>query len=545
MRNVTVVLVSTDSNSILNGAKEYEELLRTVVSDHNMSDLIQVMETGTFGVYENGVLFQILPDDVFYLIKSSSDVKKVFEEHLLKGRTVNELKIDLSKLKVSQPSKTKEVKIVLRNSGVINPESIEEYIARDGYQALAKAFKMGADEVIKELKSSNLKGRGGAGFPTGLKWEMTRNSKSDKKYVICNADEGEPGTFKDRMILEGDPHSLIESMVIAGFSVGADTGYVYIRGEYQDSIKRMQKAIEDAEKLGFLGENILGSGFSFKLTIRPGAGAYVVGDETALMESLEGKAGRPRLKPPYPTVKGLFGKPTLINNVETLANVPWILLNGAEKFKSYGTEESTGTKVFSLVGNVAHRGVVELPMGTNLKEIIYNFGGGVAFGKKLKAVQTGGTAGTFLKSDELDVPMAYESIKNGVSLGSGAVLVIDEDNCMVDVAKSVAKFYMHESCGKCTPCREGTRMIYEIISNISKGKGKEGDVEKIEEMAKEIADTAFCGLGQSITLPILSLVQKFKDEFEAHIGAKECPVGVCEFEKPEKKESAFPRILKG
>ena len=484
MRNVTVVLVSTDSNSILNGAKEYEELLNSIISDHNMSDLIQVMETGTFGVYENGVLIQILPDDVFYLVKSSSDVKKIFEEHLLKGRAIQDLRVDLDKLKISKPSEVKEVKIVLRNAGVINPDSIEEYIARDGYQALAKAFQMGEQWVIEEIKNSKLKGRGGAGFPTGLKWEMTRKSQSDKKYVLCNADEGEPGTFKDRIILEGDPHSLIEAMIIAGFSIGADTGYIYIRGEYQDSINRMQKAINDAEEFGFLGENILNSGFSFHLAIRPGAGAYVVGDETALMESLEGKAGRPRLKPPYPTVKGLFGKPTLINNVETLANIPWILLNGAEKFKNYGTQESTGTKVFSLVGNVAHRGVVEVPMGTNLREIIYNFGGGVAFGKKLKAVQTGGTAGTFLKPEELDVPMAYESIKKGVSLGSGAVLVIDEDNCMVDIAKGVAKFYMHESCGKCTPCREGTKMIYRMITDISKGKAKKSTWKRSKKWPK-------------------------------------------------------------
>jgi NADH:ubiquinone oxidoreductase subunit F (NADH-binding)/(2Fe-2S) ferredoxin len=530
MRKMTVVLVSTDSNSILNGAKQYEELLNSIISDHNMSDLIQVMETGTFGVYENGVLFQILPDDIFYLVKSPSDVKKIFEEHLLKGRRVNELKVDLEKLKVSKPSEVKETKIVLRNAGVINPNSIEEYIGRDGYQALAKAFEIGENEVINEIKESKLRGRGGAGFPTGLKWEMTKKSKSDKKYVICNADEGEPGTFKDRIILEGDPHSIIEAMIIAGFSVGANIGYIYIRGEYQESINRMQKAIKDAEKFGFLGENILNSGFSFQLAIRPGAGAYVVGDETALMESLEGKAGRPRLKPPYPTDKGLFGKPTLINNVETLANIPWILLNGAEKFRSYGTQESSGTKVFSLVGNISHRGVVELPMGTSLREIIYNFGGGAAFGKKIKAVQTGGTAGTFLKPDELDIPMAYESIKNGVSLGSGSILVIDEDNCMVDVAKGVAKFYMHESCGKCTPCREGTKMMYKMISDISRGRGNEKNIERIEEMAKEIADSAFCGLGQSIALPISSIVQKFREEFETHIKDKTCPANVCVFE---------------
>ncbi len=537
MRNATVVLVSTDSNSILNGAKEYEELLNTLVAEHNMADMVQVMETGTFGIYENGVLIQVLPDDVFYLVKSPRDVEKVFEEHILKGRKVTELIVDISKLKISSPSTVKETKIVLRNAGIIDPTSIEEYIARDGYRALAEVFKMGPDKVIEILKDSNLRGRGGAGFPTGLKWELTKKSNSSKKYVLCNADEGEPGTFKDRMILEGDPHSLIESMIIAGFSVGADTGYIYIRGEYQDSIKRTQKAIMDAEEFGLLGDDILGSGFSFHITIRPGAGAYVVGDETALMESLEGKAGRPRLKPPYPTVEGLFGKPTLINNVETLANVPWIIMNGAEKFKSYGTKESSGTKVFSLVGNITRRGVVELPMGTPLREIIYNFGGGVANGKRLRAIQTGGTAGTFLTPDEIDAIMAYESIKDGVSLGSGAILVIDEDNCMVDVALGVAKFFMHESCGKCTPCREGTRTIYKMLSDISKGKGKAEYIDRIEELSQEIADSAFCGLGQSITLPMLSLIRKFREDFEAHIGAKACPFGVCEFEKPKKKKS--------
>ncbi len=536
MKNATVILVSTDSNSVLNGAKEYEELLSQIVKEHNLDDMVQVMETGTFGVYENGVLIQILPDDVFYLLKSPQDVEKVFEEHILKGRKVGDLLINMEKLRLSAPSKIQETKIVLRNAGIIDPTSIEEYIARDGYRALAEAFKMGPEKVIEILKESNLKGRGGAGFPTGLKWELTRKSESSKKYVLCNADEGEPGTFKDRMILEGDPHSLIEAMIIAGFAVGADTGYIYIRGEYYDSIKRMQKAILDAEEFGLLGEDILGSGFSFHITIRPGAGAYVVGDETALMESLEGKPGRPRLKPPYPTVEGLFGKPTLINNVETLANVPWIITNGAEKFKSYGTKESSGTKVFSLVGDISHRGVVELPMGTTLREIVYNFGGGVANGRKLRAIQTGGTAGTFLTPDEVDAVMAYESIKDGISLGSGAVLVIDETNCMVDVALGVAKFYMHESCGKCTPCREGTRNIYRMLVDISKGKGKIEYIDKIVELAKEIADSAFCGLGQSITLPILSLIQKFRRDFEAHIGAKECPFGVCEFEKPKKKK---------
>ena len=537
MRQVTTVLISMDSNSLLSGAKEFEEQLKTLIRDHNMSDLIQVVETGTYGVHGKGVVFQILPDDVYYVIKSSKDVLRVFEEHLLKGREVVELSIDLKNLKSSKVYGTKETRIVLRNVGLIDPSSVEEYIAKDGYAALAKALKMGPEEVIQSVKDSGLRGRGGAGFPTGLKWEMTRKSKSDKKYVLCNADEGEPGTFKDRLILEGDPYSILEAMTIAGYSIGSDTGYIYIRGEYYESIERVQRAIEAAEKVGLLGENILGSGFSFKISVRPGAGAYVVGDETALMESLEGKPGRPRMKPPYPTEYGLFGKPTLINNVETLANIPWIILNGAKAFRNYGTEKSPGTKVFSLVGNVVNRGVVELEMGTTLREILYGFGGGVANGRKLKVVQTGGTAGTFVKSDKLDIPMSYESIKDGVSLGSGAILVIDDTNCAVDLAKKVAKFYMHESCGKCTPCREGTRMIYKMLDDISKGRGKMEQLEQIQEISQRIVDTAFCPLGQSIGLPLSSIYENFKDEFTSHIGAKECPVGVCEFEKPRVKKA--------
>lgn len=537
MRQVTTVLISMDSNSLLSGAKEFEEQLKTLIRDHNMSDLIQVVETGTYGVHGKGVVFQILPDDVYYVIKSSKDVLRVFEEHLLKGREVVELGIDLKNLKSSKVYGTKETRIVLRNVGLIDPSSVEEYIAKDGYAALAKALKMGPEEVIQSVKDSGLRGRGGAGFPTGLKWEMTRKSKSDKKYVLCNADEGEPGTFKDRLILEGDPYSILEAMTIAGYSIGSDTGYIYIRGEYYESIERVQRAIEAAEKVGLLGENILGSGFSFKISVRPGAGAYVVGDETALMESLEGKPGRPRMKPPYPTEYGLFGKPTLINNVETLANIPWIILNGAKAFRNYGTEKSPGTKVFSLVGNVVNRGVVELEMGTTLREILYGFGGGVANGRKLKVVQTGGTAGTFVKSDKLDIPMSYESIKDGVSLGSGAILVIDDTNCAVDLAKKVAKFYMHESCGKCTPCREGTRMIYKMLDDISKGRGKMEQLEQIQEISQRIVDTAFCPLGQSIGLPLSSIYENFKDEFTSHIGAKECPVGVCEFEKPRVKKA--------
>lgn len=533
MKYATTVLISIDSNSLLSGAREYEELLRSLVKDYNMSDMLEIVETGTFGFLGRGVVLQILPDNVYYLIDSTEDAKEIFAEHLLKGRSVGRLMADLSKIGPAEVPEMKETRIVLRNIGKIDPSNIDEYIARDGYMALGKALEMGSDKIVSEIKDSGLRGRGGAGFPTGLKWGMTAKSQSDRKYVLCNADEGEPGTFKDRLILEGDPHSIIEAMTIAGFAIGADTGYIYIRGEYYNSIERVQKAIKDAEEYGLLGDDILGSGFSFRIAVRPGAGAYVVGDETALMESLEGKIGRPRLKPPYPTDFGLYGKPTLINNVETLANVPWILLNGASAFKAYGTEKSSGTKVFSLVGNINNRGIVELPMGATLREIIYGFGAGVADGRTLKMVQTGGTAGTFVTPDMLDIPVDYESIKNGVSLGSGAVLVIDDANCAVDVAKKAAKFFMHESCGKCTPCREGTRMLHRIFDEFSKGKGKEEYFEQIEELSNDISDSAFCGLGQSVGMPILSVFRKFEDEFRAHMNAEKCPNGVCEFEKPK------------
>jgi NADH-quinone oxidoreductase subunit F len=529
------ILFSLDSNSLLNGSKEYEEVMKALVKDHNMSEIVEIIETGSFGFYGKGVPIQILPDDLYYIVNSSADIKEIFEEHLLKGRTVGHLLVEPYNLGPANLSKFKETRIVLRNVGVIDPNKIDEYIANDGYKALALALKMKPAEIIDIIKDSGLRGRGGAGFPTGLKWEMTLKSKSDKKYVLCNADEGEPGTFKDRLILEGDPHSIIEAMTIAGYAISAQIGYIYIRGEYYNSIQKIQKAIDDAEKVGLLGQNIFGSDFSFKITVRPGAGAYVVGDETALMESLEGKIGRPRLKPPYPTDHGLYGKPTLINNVETFANIPWIILNGSKAFKAYGTERSRGTKVFSLMGNIANRGVVELPMGTTLREIIYGFGGGVANGKGLKMIQTGGTAGTFVLPNKLDTPVDYESFKNGISLGSGAVLVIDDENCAVDVGKKVAKFYMHESCGKCTPCREGTREIHTLLDEISKGAGKVEYLPRIIELAREISDTSFCGLGQSINIPVISLYENFKDEFIAHIGAQSCPTGVCEFEKAKVK----------
>ncbi len=536
------ILFSLDSNSLLNGAKSYESMIKNLVSEYNMSDVVEIIETGSFGFYGKGSVFQILPDDVYYIVNSTDELKEIFEEHVLKGRNVPKFLLDKEKLTLADISKLKETRIVLRNVGLIDPSSIEEYIGRDGYVALYKALKMKQTEIIDILKDSGLRGRGGAGFPTGLKWEMTLKSKNDRKYVLCNADEGEPGTFKDRLILEGDPHSVLEAMAIGGYAVGAQLGYIYIRGEYHNSIQKVQKAIDDAESAGLLGDHIFGSDFSFKISIRPGAGAYVVGDETALMESLEGKVGRPRLKPPYPTEYGLYGKPTLINNVETFANVPWIILNGSNAFKSYGTQRSKGTKVFSLIGNVNSKGVAELPLGSTLRELIYGFGGGIANGRNLKMVQTGGTAGTFVTPDKLDIPVDYESIKDGISLGSGAVLVIDDKNCAVDVAKKVARFYMHESCGKCTPCREGTRELYTLLDEISKGRGKTEYIERIKNLSQEIADTSFCGLGQSINMPILSLVDNFKDEFLGHIGASECPVGVCEFEKAKGKKQTVYKL---
>ena len=535
-----VVLVSVDSNSILLGARHFLNYLKDLVKEYNLESTVDVLETGSMGVYMEGVIFTILPDGVHYLVKKTDDVKLILEEHLLKGRRVLSLEIPPEKIKktVEVEKVAEETRIVLQNVGEIDPMNIEEYIARDGYFALAKVLKeMKPEDVIDEIKKSGLRGRGGAGFPTGLKWEFTAKASGDQKYVLCNADEGEPGTFKDRLIMEGDPHSLIEGMIIAGYAVGATKGYIYIRGEYYGSIDTIRKAIEDAYEYGFLGKDILGSGFSFDLSVRLGAGAYVAGEETALIESIEGKPAKPRLKPPYPPTFGLFGKPTVVNNVETFVNVPRIILKGADWFKSFGTESSPGTKVFSLVGNVVKKGIVEVPLGTTVRDLIFKFGGGVEGGKKLKIVQTGGTAGTFIGPDKLDVPLDYDSYQNyGVSLGSGVILVADETHCAVDLALNTMRFYEHESCGKCTPCREGTKLAVQILERISKGQGKKEDLELLREIAKAAGETSFCGLGQSIPVPLLSILENFKEEFEAHIDAERCPAGVCKFEKPKKKK---------
>ncbi|HCZ06243.1 MAG: NADP-reducing hydrogenase subunit HndC [Thermotogota bacterium] len=535
-----VVLVSVDSNSVLKGAREYKNLLIDLVEEYNLSSVVDVLETGSFGVYLDGVLLEVLPDGIYYLVKSSSDVREIVEEHLLKGRRVFKLEVPPEKVRAGVVEKIEvpqETRVVLRNAGVIDPTNIKEYIARDGYAALAKALtEMKPVDVIEEMKKSGLRGRGGAGFPTGLKWEFTFKVDADQKYVLCNADEGEPGTFKDRLIMEGDPHSVLEGMAIAAYAVGANKGYIYIRGEYYESVRNIRKAIEDAYEYGLLGDNIMGTDFSFHVSVRLGAGAYICGEETALMESIEGKAGRPRLKPPYPPVSGLFGKPTVINNVETFANVAPIILNGADWFRSMGTESSPGTKVFTLVGNVVNRGLVEVPMGTTVRELIYVFGGGVEGGRKLKMVQTGGTAGTFIGTDKLDTPLDYDSFtKYGVSIGSGVILVIDERHCAVDIAKNVLGFFAHESCGKCSPCREGTRVALQTFDRLSKGLAKKEDIEYLWTLADVMQQASLCGLGQSVPVPMKSLLQNFADEMEAHL-KKECPTGVCKFvkEKPRR-----------
>lgn len=533
-----LVLVSVDSNSVLLGAKQFVNYLKEAIVKYNLKDTVDVLETGSMGVYTQGVVMAVFPDDIYYSVRSIEDVEKIVSEHLLKGRAILSLELPKERLKlvVEREKVTEEVRIVLRNIGVIDPRIIDQYIARDGYFALHKVlFEMTPQQVIQTVKESGLRGRGGAGFPTGLKWEFTAKVQADQKYVVCNADEGEPGTFKDRLIMEGDPHSVIEAMIICGYAVGATKGYIYIRGEYYGSVENVQKAIKDAYEYGFLGKNILGSGFSFDLTVRLGAGAYVCGEETALLESIEGKSGRPRLKPPYPPTHGLFGKPTVINNVETFVNVPQIILNGANWFKQFGTKGSPGTKVFSLVGNVVKRGIVEVPMGVSVRELIYRFGGGLLGGKRLYMVQTGGTAGTFIGVDKLDVPLDYESFRDyGVSIGSGVILAMDEDVCPVDVALNTMEFFEHESCGKCTPCREGTRLAVQILRKMSKGQGKKEDLETLKQIALVTQEASLCGLGQSINVPLLSILNNFEEDFVAHIGALNCPRGVCKFEKPTK-----------
>ncbi len=520
---------SSGSNAIID---KFEQCL----AEKGLQDEIKVVRTGCFGLCALGPIVIVYPEGAFYSLVKTDDVPEIVEEHLLKGRIVKRLLyketiVDENNIKSLNEVDfyKKQQRIALANCGVINPESIDEYIAFGGYTALGKVLtEMKPQEVIDEIKESGLRGRGGGGFPTGLKWQFTANSESDKKYVACNADEGDPGAFMDRSILEGDPHSLIEAMTIAAYAVGADEGYVYIRAEYPIAVNRLRIAIEQAKEYGLLGKNIFDSGFNFELDIRLGAGAFVCGEETALMTSIEGHRGEPRPRPPFPAVKGLFGKPTLLNNVETYANITAIINNGAEWFKTIGTEKSKGTKVFAVGGKINNTGLVEIPMGTTLREIVYEIGGGIPNGKSFKAAQTGGPSGGCIPASLIDTPIDYDSlISIGSMMGSGGLIVMDEDTCMVDIAKFFLEFTVDESCGKCAPCRIGTKRLLEILNKITSGKGTLEDIDKLENLCYSIKNSALCGLGQTAPNPILSTLKYFRDEYVAHVVDKKCPAGVC------------------
>ena len=497
---------------------------------------VKVVHTGCFGLCENGPVVIIYPEGAFYSRIKVSDVERIVSEHLVKGRIVTEL---LYKESIDENNNIhsldnvdfykKQRRVALRNCGVIDPENIDEYIAFDGYQALAKCLtELSRDDVIDIIKKSGLRGRGGGGFPTGMKWQFAKQPESDIKYVCCNADEGDPGAFMDRSVLEGDPHAVLEAMTIAGYAIGAQQGYIYVRAEYPIAVKRLRIAINQARENGLLGNNIFGTDFCFDIDLRLGSGAFVCGEETALIASIEGQRGEPRPRPPFPAVKGLFGKPTLLNNVETYANICQIILNGPEWFASMGTEKSKGTKVFALGGKINNTGLVEIPMGTTLREVIYEIGGGIPNGKKFKAAQTGGPSGGCIPASHLDVPIDYDNlIAIGSMMGSGGMIVMDEDNCMVDIAKFFLEFTVDESCGKCPPCRIGTRRMLEMLNKITSGNGEPGDIEKLEKLAVNIKASALCGLGQTAPNPVLSTIRYFRDEYEAHINEKRCPAGVC------------------
>jgi len=504
------------------------------IGKNNLENEIKVVKTGCFGLCAQGPIVVVYPEGAMYTMVKVEDVKEITEEHLLKGRIVKRLLLSDSKEEDAKSLESSEffkrqMRVALRNCGVINPEEIDEYIAYDGYKALGKVLtELKPGDVVEILKKSGLRGRGGGGFPTGIKWDFAAKQPEGQKYVCCNADEGDPGAFMDRSVLEGDPHSVIEAMAIAGYAIGSDQGYVYVRAEYPIAVKRLQIAIEQAKEYGLLGKNIFGTDFSFDLEIRLGAGAFVCGEETALMTSIEGHRGEPRPRPPFPAVKGLWQRPTILNNVETYANIPMIILKGAEWFSSIGTEKSKGTKVFAVGGKINNTGLVEIPMGTTLREVIYDIGGGIPNGKKFKAAQTGGPSGGCIPASHLDTPIDYDSlIQLGSMMGSGGLIVMDEDNCMVDIAKFFLEFTVEESCGKCPPCRIGTKRMLEILERITEGKGEEEDIEKLEILAKNIKASALCGLGQTAPNPVLSTLKYFKDEYIAHVRDKKCPSGVC------------------
>ena len=530
------VLVCGGTGCTSSGSARIIETFENEIKAAGLEKEVKVVRTGCFGLCEAGPVVIVYPEGTFYSRMKPEYVHEIVQEHLLKGRIVDRLvhsdKEQAGKSLEDIEFYKDQTRIALRNCGVIDPENIDEYIAFDGYKALEKALtKMTREEVINEILESGLRGRGGGGFPTGLKWKFAYGDGSTgvQKYVACNADEGDPGAFMDRSILEGDPHSVVEAMTIAAYAIGASEGYIYVRAEYPIAVKRLEVAIAQAKDYGLLGENIFETGFNFELHIRLGAGAFVCGEETALMTSIEGHRGEPRPRPPFPAVKGLFGKPTMLNNVETYANVPQIILKGAKWFSSIGTERSKGTKVFALGGKINNTGLVEIPMGTPLRKVIYDIGGGIPNGKAFKAVQTGGPSGGCIPAEHIDVPIEYDSlIEIGSMMGSGGMIVMDEDNCMVDIARFFLDFTVDESCGKCAPCRIGTRRMLEILNRIVEGKGEEGDIERLETLAETIKATALCGLGQTAPNPVLSTLKYFRSEYEAHIKEKRCPAHHCQ-----------------
>ena len=529
------ILVCAGTGCASSGALPIIDILNDEIKRQGLEKTVSVVGTGCQGFCEKGPTLVIEPQQILYTRVTGEDVAEIIEQELIKGERVERLLLvdQTTQKPVSSMEDitffSKQHRIVLHNCGVIDPKKIEDYTARDGYKGIEKALKgMSPEEVMEEVKQSGLRGRGGAGFPTGVKWGFCRSTPSDKKYIICNADEGDPGAFMDRSVLEGDPHSVIEGMLIGAYAIGADEGYVYCRAEYPLAIKHLGIAIKQAEEAGYLGDNILGSGFNFHLKVFEGAGAFVCGEETALMASIEGKRGMPRVRPPFPAVSGLWGKPTNINNVETWSNIPHILRNGAEWYSQFGTEKSKGTKIFALTGKVNNTGLVEVPMGTTLREIIFEIGGGIQGGKKFKAVQIGGPSGGCLPEDMLDLAVDYDTLTQaGAMVGSGGLVIMDETTCMVDIARYFLNFSKKESCGKCTPCREGTTRMYEILDRITKGEGKEEDIDTLENLALTIKETSLCGLGQFAPSPILATIKYFRHEYEAHIRDHKCPAHNC------------------
>ena len=531
------VLVCGGTGCTSSGSQQIIDTFEAEIKKNGLEEEVSVVRTGCHGLCALGPIVLVYPEGSFYSMVKKEDVAEIVSEHLLKGRVVTRLLYQetVKEDEVIPLAETgfykKQKRVALRNCGVINPEVIDEYIAVDGYQALGKVLtEMTPDDVIQTLLDAGLRGRGGAGFPTGMKWKLAKNlvPDADQKYVCCNADEGDPGAFMDRSVLEGDPHVVLEAMAIAGYAIGANQGYIYVRAEYPIAIERLRIAIGQAREYGLLGKNIFGTGFDFDIDLRLGAGAFVCGEETALMTSIEGKRGEPRPRPPFPAEKGLFKKPTVLNNVETYANIPQIILNGAEWFNSIGTEKSKGTKVFALGGKINNTGLVEVPMGTTLREVIEDIGGGIPNGKKFKAAQTGGPSGGCIPIEHFDIPIDYDNLLGiGSMMGSGGLIVMDEENCMVDIAKFFLEFTVDESCGKCTPCRIGTKRLYEILDKITKGQGTLEDIDKMEELCYYIKANSLCGLGQTAPNPVLSTLRYFRDEYIAHVVDKKCPAGVC------------------